>query len=945
MASPLMRSATQREHGAHIRKDHNLWVSVVEAKNLDIDDRCSTYCLLKINNQERGRTKTVKKNQAPLYNDDYTFNLSDTFKELSVVVWNEQKRGDKPLGQLHIPKDFLASDHLQHEEWFTIEPALDEGSVKGSATLEVIYTRGAGPDDADKVTVVVVSAKDLISKDANGLSDPFAVLHLLPDPEFETTQKTKLKKETLAPVFNEMFNYSIPKKGGMPKYRCLFFTLWDWDRFGENDFLGQVLIDFEDLFRVNPNDNPIKYNESHTLLPKTVIDPMAAAPAARDHKFSIHSYKSPTWCYVCSGFLYGLARQGVKCKDCGFNCHEKCVMQVPSNCRGDKMKRIKKMSKGLLSHKITSQQAYVLEVQDDLLKALALGPQAPGRAKPHLFEPKFFKQPSNCGHCYSSMWMVEGAQCTHCGLNCHEKCKINIPALCGTVGQVRIKYKYTDDPVLSLSTYLPLYEVLPEQDYYIIMLLQAASNQKEDVARCLVRIFEGQGNALTFLNTMARKEVTSTADPNTIFRGNSLATKAFDAYLKLHGMPYLHSVLKPIISSIVFDNVNCEVDETRLDKGEDLSKNWKNLKAIVSRTFDAVLGSATSCPFEFRVLFGHLRELVQKQFPTDAVIPYTAISGFIFLRFFCPAILGPQLFEMMDDLPSPRIGRTLTLVAKTLQNLANLVEFGGKEPFMVKMNELIVKRRDDMKAFLDKLSTPVTVASAPNAKIDLEVELSRLYRFFLQCRDKMHVAHKERGQNAPGKKEVERIPSWDPRYKESKQPENQVTFVRFLDVLEDLTRKHKVAVSQDSEASSPAPLTPRSRLSGLLGQNQSAILQEVTESLLRTARQALSSLANSDGVEEALDSVKPLLVSAHQMVLIAEFALPDITAEGTNQAKVALELFSAHIPKIAGVLKNVAVGEGADFNVQNVVAGMTPVIKELGVLASNLNSAVAHLPV
>jgi len=40
----------------------------------------------------------------------------------------------------------------------------------------------------------------------------------------------------------------------------------------------------------------------------------------------------------------------------------------------------------------------------------------------------------------------------------------------------------------------------------------------------------------------------------------------------------------------------------------------------------------------------------------------------------------------MADPPSPAATRSLVMIAKCLQNLANLVEFGSKEPFMeVKM--------------------------------------------------------------------------------------------------------------------------------------------------------------------------------------------------------------------------------------------------------------------
>lgn len=44
------------------------------------------------------------------------------------------------------------------------------------------------------------------------------------------------------------------------------------------------------------------------------------------------------------------------------------------------------------------------------------------------------------------------------------------------------------------------------------------------------------------------------------------------------------------------------------------------------------------------------------------------------------------------------------MVAKCLQNLANLVEFGGKEPYMEVVNPFILKNKERMVVFLDHLS-------------------------------------------------------------------------------------------------------------------------------------------------------------------------------------------------------------------------------------------------
>lgn len=45
-------------------------------------------------------------------------------------------------------------------------------------------------------------------------------------------------------------------------------------------------------------------------------------------------------------------------------------------------------------------------------------------------------------------------------------------------------------------------------------------------------------------------------------------------------------------------------------------------------------------------------------------VKYLAISGFLFLRFFAPAILTPKLFDLRDQHADPQTGRSLLLLAK-----------------------------------------------------------------------------------------------------------------------------------------------------------------------------------------------------------------------------------------------------------------------------------------
>uniref|UniRef100_A0A3B3SS04 RAS guanyl releasing protein 4 n=1 Tax=Paramormyrops kingsleyae TaxID=1676925 RepID=A0A3B3SS04_9TELE len=50
------------------------------------------------------------------------------------------------------------------------------------------------------------------------------------------------------------------------------------------------------------------------------------------HNFHETSYKKPTFCDTCGGFLWGVMKQGFRCKDCGVNCHRHCRNQVGLEC-------------------------------------------------------------------------------------------------------------------------------------------------------------------------------------------------------------------------------------------------------------------------------------------------------------------------------------------------------------------------------------------------------------------------------------------------------------------------------------------------------------------------------------------------------------------------------------------------------------------------------------
>ncbi len=317
------------------------------------------------------------------------------------------------------------------------------------------------------------------------------------------------------------------------------------------------------------------------------------------------------------------------------------------------------------------------------------------------------------------------------------------------LGEMFLKICHDELVVLLAKDYQPISELLHNFGSGLtVQIGQAIPSSLKPLSEILVNIFQVSGHAGEWLTTLVEDEIdgigkevptrrtrwsrrigsnesfNSSSDreqtvrdlgkslqgeANLLFRGNSLLTQALDFHMRRLGKEYLEDVLKDKILGINSLNPDCEVDPSRMSENENINKNWTMLIQLTNDIWANISESANRCPPEIRQALKYIRAVAEDRYGDFLrTVAYTSVSGFLFLRFFCPALLNPKLFGLLRDHPQPKAQRTLTLIAKSLQALANLANFGQKEVWMEPMNRFLTSNRQGMKDFIDAVcSIPV----------------------------------------------------------------------------------------------------------------------------------------------------------------------------------------------------------------------------------------------
>ncbi|KOS39869.1 hypothetical protein ACN38_g9278 [Penicillium nordicum] len=239
---------------------------------------------------------------------------------------------------------------------------------------------------------------------------------------------------------------------------------------------------------------------------------------------------------------------------------------------------------------------------------------------------------------------------------------------------------------------------------------------------------------LTMFQSVLTYQFDNTPEYSSLLRQNTPVSRMMTTYTRRGpGQSYLKQVLADQINALielrdvdleinplkVYESMIKQIEEetgslpdylARSVTAEDAAENaqvqaiiaprLKMLTDIANGFITTIIDSVDEAPYGIRWICKQIRSLSRRKYPDaqDQTI-CTLIGGFFFLRFINPAIVTPRSYMLIDATPTDKPRRTLTLIAKMIQNLANKPSY-AKEPYMASLQPFIQQNKERVNKFL-----------------------------------------------------------------------------------------------------------------------------------------------------------------------------------------------------------------------------------------------------
>ncbi|KAI0833542.1 Rho GTPase activation protein [Trametes gibbosa] len=302
---------------------------------------------------------------------------------------------------------------------------------------------------------------------------------------------------------------------------------------------------------------------------------------------------------------------------------------------------------------------------------------------------------------------------------------------------------YPDDR--KLQQYSNLFFLLQSEPRHIASLCRLVSLTEIDTLLQTV-MFTLYGNQyesreehllLTMFQSVLSSQFETATEFGSLLRANTPVSRMMTTYTRRGpGQSYLKGVLAERINSLIeHKDLNLEINPVKvyeqmiqqieeetgslppnLPRGvpPEVASANQDVQAIIAPRLTmlmeiansfllTIIESMESVPYGIRWICKQIRSLTRRKYPdaTDYAI-CSLIGGFFFLRFINPAIVTPQAYMLVEGVPAKHPRRTLTLIAKMLQNLANKPSY-AKEAYMITLNPFVENNKARINQFLNNL--------------------------------------------------------------------------------------------------------------------------------------------------------------------------------------------------------------------------------------------------
>ncbi|XP_044288643.1 ras GTPase-activating protein 2 isoform X2 [Varanus komodoensis] len=552
------------------------------------------------------------------------------------------------------------------------------------------------------ITWETSQAKNLVPHSGpNKMRDCFCTINL----DQEEVYRTQVVEKSLSPFFGEEFYFEIPRL-----FQCLSFYIYDKNVLQKDLRIGKVAIKKEDL-------NIHSGKETWFILQP--VDSNSEVQGKVHLELKLNELITDNGS-VCQQLVVHL-------KEChglplinGQNCDPYATVSVVGPSRNDQKKtKVKKKTSNpqfnetfyfevTRSSSYTKKSQFQVEEEDIEKLEVRIDLWNNGNLVQDLFLGEIKIPVKMLGSDSSQAWYL-----------LQPRDNGNKSAKGDDHGSLRLNICYAEDYVLPSEYYVSLRDLLLKSSEVEPIsastgyILAEICPDKYDAVLPLVRLLLLHQTLAQFVTAVAKLELKDTQEANTIFRGNSLATRCLDEMMKIVGKHYLKVTLKPILDEICENPKPCEIDPVKLKEADSVEINKENLRYYVDKVFSTIVQSSISCPTLMCDMFCSLRQLAAERFPNDPHVQYSAVSSFVFLRFFAVAVVSPHTFHLRPHHPDAQTLRILTLISKAIQTLGSWGSLSKsklssfKETFMCEFFKMFQEEEyiEAVKKFLDEVSS------------------------------------------------------------------------------------------------------------------------------------------------------------------------------------------------------------------------------------------------